>query len=55
MKKMFVELGTDPAKKREVAFPNAADHIIASPIVSQDWQGVARESAAFLEQVARMK
>ena len=55
MKKMFVELGTDPAKKREVAFPNAADHIIASPIVSQDWQGVERESAAFLEQVVGMK
>lgn len=51
MRKMFTELGTDPAKKRELAFPNADDHIIASQIVSKDWQGVERESADFLHSV----
>lgn len=55
MQKMFGELGTAPSQKREVAFPNAGDHIIASPIVSQDWQGVERESAAFLTEIVRLK
>jgi pimeloyl-ACP methyl ester carboxylesterase len=55
MRSMLAELGTEASKKREVAFPEAGDHVIASRIVSQDWQGVERASAVFLMEVAGMK
>jgi esterase/lipase len=54
MREMFGQLGTPAPLKREVNFPNTRDHVIASQIVSQDWQGVERESIAFLREIVRL-
>lgn len=48
MLEMLQQLGTPPSQKRAIAFPDAADHVIASSITSSDWEGVERESAQFL-------
>jgi len=55
MKEMFAQLGTPAAQKRELPFPKAHDHVIGSRILSEDWQGVERESARFMEEVLGMK
>ncbi len=54
MLEMYGELGTPAALKREQAFPKAGDHVIASSITSQDWQGVLFSSIDFLENVAKV-
>ncbi|MCC6462972.1 MAG: alpha/beta hydrolase [Saprospiraceae bacterium] len=54
MQEMFAQLGTAPAQKRKIAFPNAGDHVIGSQLLSGDWQGVERESARFLDEVLGM-
>ena len=51
IREMMTQLGTPVALRREASFPNANDHVIASSIVSQDWQGVERESIHFLREV----
>ncbi|UZD23816.1 alpha/beta hydrolase [Algoriphagus halophytocola] len=51
MKKMYEELGTPESLKRERAFPNAGDHVIASSITSGDWEGVMFATIDFLEKV----
>jgi pimeloyl-ACP methyl ester carboxylesterase len=51
MKTMSEMLGTPAEKRRMVNFPKAADHVIASQILSSDWQGVERESTAFLQEI----
>lgn len=55
MKEMLAQLGTPAAQRREVNFPNARDHVIGSRILSNDWQGVERESIRFMEEVLGMK
>ena len=55
MLKMFDELGTPAALKQKMAFPQAGNHVIASYIRSNDWQGVERETDKFLaEQLTKM-
>jgi hypothetical protein len=53
MKRMLSQLGTPPEQRKEVNFPNAKDHVIGSQIVSQDWQGVERETAQFLSTIVQ--
>lgn len=55
MLQMFEQLGTDPDKKVEKAFPESGHHVIASHITSGDWQGVQKETEKFLETVAGLK
>jgi esterase/lipase len=54
MLKMFDELGTPPALKEKVAFPEARAHVIASSIRSKDWQGVQRETDRFLSEIVKL-
>jgi pimeloyl-ACP methyl ester carboxylesterase len=54
MLEMYSELGTPTALKREQAFSKTGDHVIASSITSQDWQGVLFSTIDFLENVAKV-
>lgn len=49
MLKMFDELGSPT--KQKVAFPNAGNHVLASPILSKDVANIQRETEKFLERV----
>lgn len=51
---MFAQLGTPATQKREVAFPESGDHVIASRFTSGDLAGVERETRKFMEEVLRM-
>ena len=51
MQEMFGQLGTPPALKREMAFPNTNNHVIACHITSDDWKGVEYESSRFLQEI----
>ncbi|PTB97747.1 alpha/beta hydrolase [Marivirga lumbricoides] len=48
MHKMFESLGTE--NKKQIAFPEAGDHVIASSLRSHSWRAVQDSSWAFLEQ-----
>lgn len=48
MHKMFKELGSE--NKKQIAFPEAGDHVIASSLRSQSWQAVQDSSWAFLKE-----
>lgn len=54
MLEMYGQLGTPSELKKEIAFPKAGDHVIASAITSQDWQGVLFQTIDFLENVAKI-
>lgn len=54
-KKMFAELGTPNDKKKEVAMPNAGDHVIGSSIRSNDVPGVERETEKFMTDILGIK
>ena len=47
MKRMFSQLSTPENLKRQVAIPNAGDHVLGSPIKSKDVQGVKNEVEKF--------
>jgi len=51
MLKMFDELGS--TNKKKVAFSNAGNHILASPIVSKDVANVQKETEKFLDGVLK--
>lgn len=51
IRELFSQLGTPPDQKRQIAFPLAGDHVIASHLRSGDWKGVLRESDRFLREV----
>ena len=55
MQKMYSELGTPPALKREKAIPNAGNHVIGSYIRSRDVEGVKAEIEKFLHEVMKLK
>lgn len=55
MKKMFDELGTTAAFKKEVAMPNTGNHVIGSPFKSHDAAGVQNQIELFMQQVLLMK
>lgn len=48
MQKMFEALGSE--NKKQIAFPEAGDHVIASSLRSQSWQAVQDSSWLFLEE-----
>lgn len=54
MKKMFEKIATPYVMKRQVALPNAGDHVLGSPIKSKDVEGVIRETSRFLKEVMGM-
>ena len=47
MKRMFLQLGTPDSLKRQVAIPNAGEHVIGSYIKSKDLQTVQNEIEKF--------
>jgi esterase/lipase len=49
MLKMFDELGSK--NKQKVAFPNAGNHVLASPILSKDVENIQKETERFLDGV----
>jgi pimeloyl-ACP methyl ester carboxylesterase len=51
IKKGFEMLGTPEAQKRQVALPEAGDHVIASHCTSKDLKGVFEASDKFLSEV----
>jgi pimeloyl-ACP methyl ester carboxylesterase len=55
IKEMFDELGTPADKKREVAIPNAGNHVIGSWVRSHDIPSVEREADKFMTEVLGIK
>ncbi|EAY27274.1 alpha/beta hydrolase [Microscilla marina] len=55
MKQMYTQLGTPPSQKRQVAFPKAGSHVIASYITSKNYQRVAQKTFEFAEEVLKLK
>ena len=55
MKRMFNQLGTPDNLKKQVAIPNAGDHVIGSYIISKDIQKVEEECEKFAREVLHLK
>lgn len=55
MKRMFSQLATPPYKKREVAIPDAGDHVIGSALKSKDFKKVIEECEKFGKEILQMK
>lgn len=55
MKEMFNTISTPAGKKRMKAIPDAASHVLASPIVSKDIITVEKETGLFLSETLRLK
>jgi esterase/lipase len=55
MKEMFEAVGTPANLKRMVPIPEAGNHVLASPIQSNDIISVEKETALFLEQIVQLK
>jgi pimeloyl-ACP methyl ester carboxylesterase len=51
---MFDQIGTPPAEKRIVAFPDAGVHPIASSIMSKDINSVRKETFKFASEILRL-
>lgn len=49
MLKMFDELGS--TNKQKLAFPNAGNHVLASPILSKDVENIQKETEKFLDKI----
>jgi pimeloyl-ACP methyl ester carboxylesterase len=54
MLEMFEQVNTPNHLKIKKAFPESGDHVIASSITSNDWEGVLLETIKFLEEVAKV-
>ncbi len=54
IKDMFNKLGTDSTNKRMIAVPNAGNHVLASPIQSNDIITPERETIQFLKTVLHL-
>ncbi len=54
MKRMFNQLGTPDNLKRQVAIPNAGNHVIGSYIKSKDLESVMRECEKFGREVLKL-
>lgn len=55
MKRMFNQLGTPAALKRQVPIPNAGDHVLGSYVKSKDIATVQAECEKFAIEVLKMK
>jgi pimeloyl-ACP methyl ester carboxylesterase len=51
MKRMFLQLATPGNLKREMAIPNAGNHVIGSYIKSKDYKSVEDQCVIFMQQV----
>ena len=54
MKRMFRQLATPDSLKREIAVPNAGDHVIGSYIKSKDLATVENECMKFGEDILHL-
>jgi pimeloyl-ACP methyl ester carboxylesterase len=54
MKRMFTQLGTPENMKRQVAIPNAGDHVLGSYIKSKDVQSVQEECEKFATEILKL-
>jgi hypothetical protein len=54
MKRMFRQLGTPDSLKREIAVPNAGQHVIGSYIRSKDIQTVAEQCEKFGVEILKL-
>lgn len=54
MLRMYKKLGTPDSLKKEIAVPNAGDHVITSSIKSKDWQTVETETEKFAREILHM-
>ena len=54
MKRMFKQLGTPDGLKREVAIPNAGDHVIGCYIKSKDLSTVQNECEKFATEILKL-
>jgi esterase/lipase len=55
MKRMFRQLGTTDSLKREIAVPNAGEHVIGSYIKSKDVETVLNECEKFGTEILQLK
>ena len=55
MKRMFSQLGTADSLKRQMAIPNAGNHVIGSYIKSKDIQTVEEQCEKFALEILRLK
>lgn len=55
MKRMFKQISTPDSLKKQVAIPNAGNHVIGSYVKSKDFQRVEEECEKFGVEVLRMK
>ncbi|MFK7775694.1 MAG: alpha/beta hydrolase [Saprospiraceae bacterium] len=51
MLEMYQQLGTPEAKKRKIAFDNATNHVLASPLWNEDFETVKKETYNFAEEI----
>jgi hypothetical protein len=54
MRRMFAQLGTPDSLKREIALPNAGDHVIGSYVKSKDLESVIAACEKFLTEIMGM-
>jgi len=54
MKRMFTQLATPDSLKRQVAVPNAENHVLASPIKSKDVESVKNEVEKFAIEILKL-
>ncbi len=55
MKRMFLQLSTPDSLKRQVAIPNAGDHVIGSYVKSKDFQAVEEQCEKFAMEILHLK
>jgi alpha-beta hydrolase superfamily lysophospholipase len=55
MKRMFTQLGTPDSLKRQVAIPNAGDHVIGSYVKSKDVKTVEDECVKFAIEILHLR
>jgi hypothetical protein len=55
MKRMFMQLGTPENLKRQVAIPNAGDHVLGSYVKSKDLQTVQDEIERFAVDILHLR
>ena len=54
MKRMFTQLATPDSLKRQIALPNAGNHVLASPIKSKDVESVKKEIEKFTIEILKL-
>ena len=54
MKRMFTQLATPDSLKRQIALPNAENHVLASPIKSKDVETVKKEVEKFAIEILKL-